>query len=170
MRFELQGAPPPKPPADRNARIDHQVDEFVKSKASSYAESFNDILRRLLELDTARFGWSSPLGLEPNRHESTERQHERPALVPRGRSAFCGPRGQVAGQSVRTVGTAGEPPVGSGSVGPGRARMPAERRQEAPSVGRPPGGMPGGTAAGMPPRGWGRGPRRPARVRAAGCG
>ena len=41
----------PKPLADSNARIDQQVEEFVKSKASSYGEGFNNVLRRLLGLD-----------------------------------------------------------------------------------------------------------------------
>jgi len=42
---------PARLPADRNARIDAQVDEYVKSKARSTNDSFNDVLRRLLGLD-----------------------------------------------------------------------------------------------------------------------
>ena len=49
--FEMLGSPPPKLPADQNARIDKEVDDFVKSKAVSTNENFNDVLRRLLGLD-----------------------------------------------------------------------------------------------------------------------
>ena len=43
----------PRLPADRNARIDSQVEEHIKRQARSTAESFNEVLRRLLGLDPA---------------------------------------------------------------------------------------------------------------------
>jgi hypothetical protein len=49
--FEMLDNPPPKLPADRNARIDEEVEKFVKSKASSTDDTFNTVLRRLLGLD-----------------------------------------------------------------------------------------------------------------------
>lgn len=49
--LERLGDGPPRLPADRNARIDAEVEEFVKSKAVSTNDSFNEVLRRLLGLD-----------------------------------------------------------------------------------------------------------------------
>ncbi len=58
--FEMHGSPPPKLAADRNARIDAQVEAFVKSKSESTDESFNDVLRRLLGLDLPRKSKGTP--------------------------------------------------------------------------------------------------------------
>ena len=81
-----------------------------------------------------------------------------------GRGGAAGPGRRLDRRDGGRPGPAGEPPVGRGSVS--RARGYGGTRPR-PSAG---GHEAGGTGAGTPPLGWGRGARRPARVGAADDG